>query len=367
MSVFESCFNVGFGCLCLVSVSEQGRQPTIKKDEKFMQSTLLAQTNTASIVTAQQDLKQSEYVERIKTGEMVLIDDTSAGFMSNSTFLQLHKAAVCFTDMTSIVKKRAASLPMLLGLIYGYAGIIVNGTSFDDLIKMKTNNDQLLTVFASMLSAELMDSKQSEYYSDYCIYGVEPCTEFDWRINRQPMVFPDGGPISVDKQSDASDRWFYDVIEDKQQRKTYLRFKMRLTEDQRQICAGEKLQNRMIADDCESSAQFIVDVWKLFMEMKAVMLKTNILSDTLDDEAWDILCNDQNLIKWSTLIDNLGIPVEEYTKHFETETLISVLKVIGNIFRHFELDVSLCVGTANAAGELQRSYVITFICNKVHM
>jgi hypothetical protein len=313
----------------------------------FYGSTLLQQSNTATIVTTQQDLVQNACIQKIQTGEMVLIDDTSASFMSNSTFLQLHMAAVCFTDMTSIVKKRASSLPILLGLIYGYAGIIVNGVSFRELIDMKKNYDILLTVFASMLSAELMDSKQSEYYSDYCIYGVEPCTEFDYRTNRQPMVFPDtnGAPISVDKQSDASDRWFYDVIDDK-----YVRFKMRLTEDQRQICAGEKLQNRMIADDCESSAQFIMLVWKLFMEILAVMRKLNIVTDTLDDAAWEETCAPKNHAKWVQLIHALGITAEEYIKYFDLGTIILVLQVIGNIFRHFEVDVVLCVGTANASG-----------------
>ena len=328
----------------------------------FFKSTLMAQFNTASIVTTQQDLVQNACIQKIKTGEMVLMDETSAGFISNSTFLQLHMAAVCFTDMTSIVKKRAASLPMLLGLIYGYAGIIVNNIPMNDLISMKNDCDILLTVFASMLSAELMDSKQSEYYSDYCIYGVELCTEFDYRTNRQPMVYPamPGAPISVDKISDASDRWFYDVIEDKKphiedkkQANKYIRFKLRLTEDQRQVCAGDNLQNRMIADDCESSASFIVTVWKLFMEMKAVMLKINILTDTLNDDTWEITCQDLNI--WDRLIQNLGISNGEYTKYFDRITIIQVLQVIANIFRHFEVDVVLCVGTANASGIGQAS------------
>ena len=102
----------------------------------------------------------------------------------------------------------------------------------------------------------ISDSKQSEYYSDYCIYGLERATPFEATSNAQP----NGTDATT-----SDEKWYYVVQLDG----SWIKIRMRLTEDQRQICTGTGLQNRYIGDDCETSASAMMAIFRTLMIFKA--------------------------------------------------------------------------------------------------
>jgi hypothetical protein len=87
----------------------------------------------------------------------------------------------------------------------------------------------MLDVYRTALTSEIMDSKQSEYYTDYGIYGMSDASQSDYDKNVQPnpMLARDSEAIKL------SEMWFYEVIDAQ-----YIKFRMRPTEDQKQVVTG---------------------------------------------------------------------------------------------------------------------------------
>lgn len=143
-----------------------------KKDEraidydrfKIMKSALEDIPNINATVTAQQGLIQGYCGMAIKAGQMTLADPAIGGFMSCSTFGQLYGDAICFTDCSDVVKVRGAEIPFKLAMIYTYAGAKAHGKTPGEVARMLQNKNahKLLFIFKSILSCEIMDSKQSE-------------------------------------------------------------------------------------------------------------------------------------------------------------------------------------------------------------
>lgn len=95
--------------------------------------------------------------------------------MQNSqgaTYLQLHKAAVCFSDISEIVRSRVAFVPRQQIMVQMYAAMKTMGMSPSDLLAMNDHMHMFEFIKAS-LAAAMMDGKQTPYYSDYVIQSVQ--------------------------------------------------------------------------------------------------------------------------------------------------------------------------------------------------
>lgn len=69
-----------------------------------------------------------------------------------------------------------------------------------------------------VLAALISDSKQSEYFSDYSLHGVEETTTEDAQANKQPT-------------DNSGEKWYYI----KTPAAAWVKMRMNLTEDQRQV------------------------------------------------------------------------------------------------------------------------------------
>lgn len=115
----------------------------------------------------------------INNDEMELSDEMRAAFLSGATFRQLYGAAVCFTDMTHSVRDRVVEFPFEVVMIHLHFAILANGYTPKDVCNMSgvMDAEKLLNVYKSTLTAELMDSRQSEYFSDNFLFGAEHASD----------------------------------------------------------------------------------------------------------------------------------------------------------------------------------------------
>ena len=141
-------------------------------------------------------------------------------------------------------------------------------------------SETLLDIYRTALTSEIMDSKQCDYYTDYCLYGMSDATEEESEKNIQPHPFQPSDRDAVEN----GEMWYYDSYVSATQEKKWIKFRMRPTEDQKQVVTGgPALYNRLIADDCETSASFIIGVHKTFMGIRAYMVSQELWDDTVLD------------------------------------------------------------------------------------
>lgn len=219
---------------------------------------------TENVFFGSQTLMQYSTADKIQKKELEFADEMGAAFMSGSTFLQLFGMAVCFTDMTHIVRERCVELPFRLVMCHTYSAIFANGYTPEEVMNLNKDSDRkdLYSIYLSIVTGELMDTKQSEYYSDYCVYGVEEVSEQDYKSRT---------PAAASSQ-EGGGTCFY-----RRFKKTYVRYNLQLTEDQRQVCTGEGLRSGMIADDCETSASFLKSENKTLMAIRAMLVREGII------------------------------------------------------------------------------------------
>ena len=307
----------------------------------FMVSPLANLANVNEIVKLQQGLMKTYCVIGMQSGKLFLGDQMGAAFVSGATFTQLYGAAVLFTDMSHIVRYRVVEFPFEMIAIYMDIALRVNGYTANDVARMNSDvyAGDLLMVYKSLISAEIMDSKQAEYYSDYCLYGVEKATEYDFVNNRQPI--PD---YDTNKMGEL---WFYE----KTGNETYVRYRMKLTEDQRQICTGRNLRNRIVADDCESSASTIKGIHKTCIAIQAKLVLLGVLkADKVDDEVFmSFLDNPEGNQEFLKFVDQFA-PTSRFGEGWTLDSRAALLLALANVMRQFEFRLDLCIGTANAAG-----------------
>lgn len=194
------------------------------------------------------------------------------------------------------------------------------------------------------------------YFSDYCLYGVEPASEFDMNIVRQPNP-------RVDPADRMGEKWFYEKKDG-----DIVRYRMRMTEDQRQLCVGDNLSNRAIADDCEGSAHFLMQVMKsmrgLYIRVKQVLIPALIdilkIPKPRQQSArfvMTISTTDPNIRKVAesenadlrNLLDEV-VPTNLFPSPWTQKDRLELLLAFTNIMSQFDFDLALTVGTANAAG-----------------
>jgi hypothetical protein len=162
-------------------------------------------------------------------GDLKLCDAMGAAFTNVRTFCQLYGANVCFTDMDHIVRDRVAQFPARFNLVHVWNALQIMGVSGTAVGHM-TGEDcaqTLLDVYRTALTSEIMDAKQSEYYSDYGLYGVANATLEDAKKNLQPSPL-----LAYDVEAlKAGEVWFYKELESKD----FIRYMLRPCDDQKQV------------------------------------------------------------------------------------------------------------------------------------
>jgi len=208
------------------------------------------------------------------------------------------------------------------------------------------NAEILLDVYRTALTSEIMDAKQCEYYTDYAIYGTSDATKAEFDNNVQPNALN-----AVDQEAvNASELWFYDRVD----AGSYIKFRMLPTDDQKQVVTGgDMLYNRLIADDCETSASFIIGVHKTFMGIRAYMVSQKLWDDTvLDDIAFFEKVISNKVVEALT-----GCTEKSFQGDYTGEKLLfashqeayDTVKALANILRQYHLHAELCIGSASAA------------------
>jgi hypothetical protein len=219
--------------------------------------------------------------------------------------------------------------------------------------------ETLVDVYRTALTTEIMDAKQSEYYTDYSIYGMSDATKEDKEQNIQP------NPLDT-RDADAvaqSEMWFYEEIP--KGTENYFKFRMRPTDDQKQVVTGgDMLYNRLIADDCETSASFIIGEHKSFMGIRAYMVHNALWDDTVLDHTafferaipnivvqtltgWTKTSSTGQNAPWSSKF----IPqyAGENPLFSSYDEAYDTVKALANILRQYHLHAELCIGSASAA------------------
>lgn len=140
-----------------------------------------------TMVNLQQGLQQVYCVQGVNKADAVLTEPNAIAYAQGSTYLQLHKAAVCFYDISQIVRKRIAPIPRQQIMVQMYAAMNTMGLCPRDLVEMKDPQHMFEFIKASLASA-MMDGKQTPYYSDYVLQSVDLVqSEAVALTNLQPM------------------------------------------------------------------------------------------------------------------------------------------------------------------------------------
>jgi hypothetical protein len=298
----------------------------------------LAEVN--ELVQLEQTLVRNTMIGECQKGTLGLCDAMGGAFLNVRTFCQLYGSNVCFTDMDHIVRNRVAQFPAKFCLTHMWNAMQLLQVRGEDVATMTSefDSEMLLDVYRTALTSEIMDSKQSEYYSDYGFYGASDATKEEADENVQPNPLHE-----YDKEAvAASEMWFY---EKKNEGDEYVKFMMRPTDDQKQIVTGGTLlYNRIISDDCETSATFLVGIHKTYMAIRAYFIYHKIWDDsTLDDEAFRNQDISNDIVRKLTGWGSDECPFEDFA------TCKSVVGALANILRNYHLNVELCIGSASAA------------------
>mmetsp|Transcript_32439 Transcript_32439/g.81735 ORF Transcript_32439/g.81735 Transcript_32439/m.81735 type:complete len:359 (+) Transcript_32439:1-1077(+) len=174
----------------------------------------------------------------------------------------------------------------------------------------------------------------------------------------------------VDPADRMGERWFYKIIEGKE-----VRFRMRMTEDCRQMCVGHGLDTKLIGDDCESSATFTMQVMKgfaaLYIRVKQALIPAIVaildIPEARRGSARFIMTiataeasvaallgpstqvkNDVHHRSIADLLDD-AVPADMFNIGGDKGRL-ELLLAFTNIMSQFDLTLDLTVGTANASG-----------------
>lgn len=327
---------------------------------RHMPSALSQLPRCFEIVRMQQKIMQYAALRKLKRGELELSDEMGAAFLSGSTYLQLHGMAACFTDMSAIVREIVVEIPFSLLLVHARTAMYVNGMTPVQVCEMLPTDDgakeRAFAIYLSTLTCEIMDQRQSGYYSDYCLHGVEEATESDYVEDRQP------GPSDVDCAGEA---WFYRIYRGGGTPR-YVRYRLRLTEDQRQVCTGRGLRYGMINDDCETSASFSMAENKTAAAMRSHMLAHGFIDDGDAEGGRGGGTRDEAFISlWRSMRElskKKGVPYSDYNKKLALvakatgvdmadlkEEHVDVFMALANVLRQLDTTMELCIGTANAA------------------
>lgn len=268
--------------------------------------------------------------EKCHEGLLNFCDELGASFTSIGTNLQMHGACCAFTDMDPIVKTRAAQFPARFCMVHFYNALNLMGYTAKEVSLFSSNDAHgrrvLLDVFRTALTSEMMDSRQSEYYSDFSLFGIDNASSIEVENNVQPNDV--NGEV-----------WLYDKIGEKN-----VKFRLRPTEDQKQITTGDNLCDRLISDDCETAASFIVALFKSFMIIRAYLVWKEVWDDTIlnDKEFSDFEITEEV----ASALTGVGTQSTPFNDMDDSKNLI---KALANCMRQFKMDVNLCIGTASAA------------------
>lgn len=151
---------------------KQNRQP-VHSDHHFMPSVLKHLPDVETMVKLQQGLQHVYCAEGIRRADAVLSEPNGLAYAQGSTYMQTHMAAMCFSDVSEMVRSRVAPIPRQQIMVQLYAAMCTMGLHASDLMDMK-DSDHAFEYIKAAVAASTMDSKQTPYYSDYIIHSVVP-------------------------------------------------------------------------------------------------------------------------------------------------------------------------------------------------
>jgi hypothetical protein len=148
----------------------QKREPN-HLHHSFMPSVLKHLPDVETMVKLQQGLQHVYCSEGIKRADVVLTEANGLAYAQGATYMQTHMAAICFSDVSKMVRSRVAPIPIQQIMVQLYAGMCAMGLHPSDLMDMNDPAHVFEYIKASV-AASTMDSKQTPYYSDYIIHSV---------------------------------------------------------------------------------------------------------------------------------------------------------------------------------------------------
>jgi hypothetical protein len=262
----DSSANVHFGMRDGTSVANiqsmrtlVNKIPSLIASHSIFKSPLLALGSVATCVGAQQGILKTYNMQALNMKAFQVADPMGTQFLGFRTYTQVHDFSMCFTDVTYMAKSRVVCLPFELLLRHMYAACVMNGFCLanqvadfvvSDLDPAKVAMQRAL--LHSLLTDVIMDTKQSEYFSDYCLGRVDPIAT---------------------RSSDKADSKKFPV-KNANGKKTFFVFDQ--TEDQRQICTGENGTQRSGTDDCETLTTLILALLRAYIEFQAKLVKKGI-------------------------------------------------------------------------------------------
>ena len=108
------------------------------------------------LVKLQEGLVSTYCVDKVQEGILRFSDSMGGQFLKLSTFLQLFGAAVCFSDMTAIVRSRAVEFPMHLVMVFAYHAVQALVLDINALIE--SPNDTVLIRFFKVCEISELNS-----------------------------------------------------------------------------------------------------------------------------------------------------------------------------------------------------------------
>jgi hypothetical protein len=233
--------------------------PSLVASHSIFKSPLSTLDKVLTCVGAQQGILKTYNMQALNMKVFQVADPMGTQFLGFRTYTQLHDFSMCFTDVTYMAKSRVVSLPFELLMRHTYAACVMNGlciaSQVADFVVSNFNPAKVATQRAllhSLLTNVIMDTKQSEYFSDYCLGRVDP-------TETRPTDKADSKKFSV-KNANG--------------RKTFFVFNQ--TEDQRQICTGEHGTQRSGTDDCETLTTLMLALLRAYIEFQAKLVKKGI-------------------------------------------------------------------------------------------
>lgn len=320
----------------------------------YMPSVLKDLPNVNELVSAQQHIEQAYCVMAVQAGELLLADDLAANFLSTGTCCQLYGFQVCFPDMTRIVRNRCAEVPFKMIGVGLYTALKCHGVTAKFVSKLDGNGagnaskfNLMFLIYKTLLSSELLDSKKAEYFSDYCIYSVEQCLNFEGDFNVQPVDLPTS--ILQDDPARLQEKWIYEIRQPPCQGENvkYVRYCLRLTEDQRQIAVANDLNNDF-NDDCESLAALIMAYQKKCAAAEQGFVECGLFTNTWQQ-------TEESRKQFENIL-NMIFPAQLKTDPFHNTTYIErvdYLMALVNIMNQITFETSLCVGSAGAPARVE--------------
>jgi hypothetical protein len=286
------------------------------------------------IVTAYQGMLKVYCEHDSAAHALFTADQMGMMFLGFSTYMQARNLGCCFTDVTDIVKSRVVAFPFELLMRHVFAACQVNGIH-DPVAFLAISPDRnsakietLRTLLSSILSSIIMDSKQSEYFSDYGLYNVEIVD------------------ANVTATAPPDEKW----VDTKQADGKITRFKYKQTEDQKQICTGRHGTNLITGDDCETLTTAILATYRAALEQIAYLIKENVVRDYTTATYHKL---SPRTITQALRSKNLEKVVEATMPNAMwpgCENRGAYLLILMQVFQEIKSSIVCAIGTANAAG-----------------